>query len=220
MAKLDDFISIVKKVGLAKANRYTVILTPPQSALVNGGGDNLKKMLLLCDQFQVPGVNLSTVQNRTFGEFREVPYEKLFGDVQMSFYVDNKLYVKEFFDNWMNIIQNNNNRTFSYYNDYIAHMKVIVEDVADNERFAVEMFECYPKTIAPIQLDYSNKEVMKLSVTMQYKYWKSYPLGEVSVDESLSTGEELDRDYMLPESYYNDFRNYEEEYKSFNDMTG
>ena len=35
------------------------------------------------------------------------------------------------------------------------------------------LYECYPKSINSIQLDYSAKDVMKINVTMQYKYWLS-----------------------------------------------
>lgn len=207
MAKLNEFIAQVKNVGLSRSNRYSVIMTPPPAAKVAEFGD-LRQLMLFCDQVQIPGLNLSTTQNRTFGEFREVPYEKLYGDVNMSFYVDTALYVKSYFDNWMASIQDPVTRTFAYYNDYTTNIDIQVEDINDEVRYTVKMFECYPKTISAIQMDYSNKDVMKLSVTMQYKYWVQSE--KVNVSESLNTGEEVLQDFQVPEAYYNDFKKFQQ----------
>jgi hypothetical protein len=129
----------------------------------------------------------STVQNRTFGEYREVPYERLYGDVSMSFYVDNDMHVKKLFDNWMNAISDPDTRTFNYYRDYTTDMWIDVEDLNDKTRYQVQLFECYPKSIGPVSLDYASKDIMKLSVQMQYKYWKSETWDAVPAGEAAPT---------------------------------
>lgn len=172
---LKDFISEIKKGSLARSNRFAIGFTPPKTTQKPyiGGADpaTLRKVILFCDQVQLPGVNYSTVQNRVFGEFRETPYEKLFDNINMSFYVDNDMKVKSLFDNWINSIQDGTTRTFNYYDNYTTDMTIEVQDINDKTRYQVKLFECYPKTIGSIQMDYASKDVMKLSVTMQYKYW-------------------------------------------------
>lgn len=206
--KLNEFISQVKNFGMARTNRFSVILTPPSTVTQFSG---LREILLYCDQVQLPGINLATTQNRTYGEFREVPYEKLYGDIQMSFYVDNNLYVKTFFDEWFNAIQNPNTRTFEYYNNYITDMEIRVEDLQNSSVYVVTAFECYPKTISPIQMDYAGKDVMKMQVTMQYKYWRSESNGVAlgQTDQKQFDGIE---DYLLPESYRNDIQKYQQDW--------
>jgi len=168
---IKDFVAQVKKDGMARTNRYSVLFTPPSSV----NDKDLKTILLFCDQIQLPGLNYSTVQNRTFGEFRETPYEKLFDAVNMSFYVDTRMRVKWLFDQWLNSIQDPDRRTFSYYNDYTTNMSIEVLDLQDKTRYEVELYECYPKNIGSIQMDQASKDIMKIQVTMQYKYWKSTP---------------------------------------------
>lgn len=214
MSTLNDFIAQVKTIGMARTNRFNVVLTPPQ-ALPKLGNDGLKNILLFCDQVQIPGLSLATIQNRTFGEFREVPYEKLYGDIQMSFYVDNNMAVKGLFDDWMGLIQNPNSRTFEYYDKYVTDMQIEVEDVRNRIRYRTYIYEAYPKTISPIQLDYSSKDVMKMQVTMQYKYWKTEYLEvyDEPVDKpSMPEPNSPQRDYMVPESYMNDFTKYQEDW--------
>jgi hypothetical protein len=179
---INRFISEIKNGGVARHNRFAVLFKPPY----NIDNDELQKVLLFCDTVQLPGINYSTVQNRTFGEFRETPYERLYDTVSMTFYVDNDMKVKVLFDDWINSIQNPDTRTFSYYNNYISDMTIEVQDVSDKTRYRLKMYECYPKNIGSIQLDAANKDVMKLQVTMQYKYWEAYPVSPEDPEVPLS----------------------------------
>lgn len=201
--KLNEFIAQVKNYGMARNNRFSVIMNPPATIERFSG---LRQILLYCDQVQLPGLNLATVQNRSYGEFREVPYEKLYGDIQMSFYVDTNLYVKTFFDDWMASIQNPYTRTFEYYNRYITDMEIRVEDLQNSSVYVVTAYECYPKTVSPIQMDYANKDIMKLQVTMQYKYWRSESNNVALTDQTVQRNE------LVPETYYNNFNQFQRDW--------
>lgn len=180
---IKDFIAEVKRGAIARTNRFAVVLTPP--AGVNPG--KLQKILLFCDTIQLPGLNFSTVQNRTFGEFRETPYEKLYDAANMTFYMDNDMEVKRLFDDWVGAIQDPTTRTFNYYNNYTTNMTIEVQDLNDKTRYEMTLYECYPKNIGSIQLDTSAKDVMKLQVTMQYKYWTSDNYSVLSDNQKIST---------------------------------
>ena len=173
---LTDFIANVKG-GLAKNTHYDVIIPTPKVVTSNMfNGEMLQKIMLFCDQTQLPGVNISTTPLRVYGEAREMPYEKLFDPVQLSFYVDKEMRIKMFFDEWMGGIQNQDSRTFTYYKHYTTNIDIIVYDTMNNPQYKVTLYEAYPKTMGSIQLDYSNKDIMKLQITMQYKYWRSTPM--------------------------------------------
>jgi hypothetical protein len=202
---LNNFISEIKQNALARSNRYAVLFTPPAGVDPSA----LQRVLLFCDQVQLPGVNYSTIQNRTFGEFREVPYEKLFDNVNMSFYVDNDMQVKHLFDNWIDSIQDPITRTFNYYNKYTSNMVIEVQDINDKTRYQVTLWECYPKNLGAIQLDYASKDVMKMTVTMQYKYWTS------------STVETLPDDQKIPTSLIDKFsKNFNQFQQQLNSVLG
>ena len=159
------------------------MFTPP--AGINPG--NLQKILLFCDQIQLPGTNYSTTQNRMFGEFREVPYEKLYDNITMSFYVDVDMKVKSLFDDWSNLISNPVTKTYNYYNTYITDMHIEVQDINDKTRYEMTLFECYPKTISSIQMDYAAKDVMKISIGMQYKNWIASPKSPLADGQKVPT---------------------------------
>jgi hypothetical protein len=62
-------------------------------------------------------------------------------------------------------------KTFNYYDQYITNVNIHVEDLEDNEVYKINLHECYPKSIGAIQMDYAAKDIMKLTVTLTYKYW-------------------------------------------------
>ena len=178
---IQKFVSKIKGGGLARNNRFAVMFTPPVKTA------DTEKVLLFCDTVQLPGANFSTVQNRIFGEFREVPYEKLYDQISLSFYVDTEMKVKGLFDDWQNQVSNPMTRTYGYYKDYVTDMTIEVQDINDKTRYAVVLYECYPKTISSIQMDMNSKDVMKVTVGFQYKYWLASPIAPLASGEQLPT---------------------------------
>lgn len=166
MAKLNDFISQVKTKGLARTNRYVVYFGLPWET-----DSALRDVLLFCDQVQIPGTNFNTADMRTFGEIRKAPYERLYEDVNMSFYVDKEMKNKLIFDYWLNQIQDPWTRSFNYYDNYVTDIVIEVQDLKNQSRYGIKLFEAFPKSIGAVQLDYAGKEVMKLSVNFAYKYY-------------------------------------------------
>jgi hypothetical protein len=169
MASLNDFISSVKDTGMMRTSRYSVIF--PESTALDSANANLLGMY--CEQVNLPGLNIQTNPCLTYGETREMPYQRLFESITLSFYVDSNMRVKQYFDDWMIRVQNPMDRTINYYNDYVKDVTIVVEDLDNKPKYTIVLRECYPKTMNSIQLDYASKDVMKLSVTFVYRYWES-----------------------------------------------
>ena len=163
---LNDFTSQVKKEGLAIVNRYAVVLP-------NMEGSDMSRMLLMyCSATQLPGLNNSTTPARTFGEYREMPYERLFEAVNMEFYVDRPMKVKTYWDNWMGQVIDPVTRKFNYYKNYTKDITIFVLDRQDKNIYGCTLYEAFPKTINPIALSAEGKDAMKIGVTLQFRYWR------------------------------------------------
>jgi hypothetical protein len=174
---MQNFLAEVKSDGLMRNTRFSVWFTLPQIFRNKGlpGAENIRKILLFCESATIPGIGLATSQSRTFGEFTEMPHEKLFQNTVLSFYVDNSMNIKEMFDSWILNIQDPNNRTFNYYNDYVTDLTIKAGDTSDQSRYAVTLRECYPQTISPLQMSLAGRDVLKLDVTFAYRNWFSVP---------------------------------------------
>jgi hypothetical protein len=186
--EISKFVSQLGPSGLAKANRYSVVLDAPPTVRTSFKLD-LPKILLFCDSVNLPGLNVNTTPIRTFGEVREIPYEFNYDAITMTFYVDGAMEVKAFFDAWIKSIQQGKRRTFNYYDQYICpQMQIKVEDLANKERYIVELYEVFPKTVSPIQMGYDQKDVMKLQVTFMFKWWSGTIKIQKDIPEPKGTG--------------------------------
>jgi hypothetical protein len=183
-APINDFITKIKSEGLARTNRFAITMGLPNVLDYGRNPFNTSPydVALLCENVQIPGVNLNTIQNRTFGEFRETPYETMYDALTATFYVDREMKIKTLFDKWILGIQGYNgpsggtgSRTFRYYNEYVTDMQIYVNDTMNQTYYGVALYEVYPKTIGAITLDNNSKEIMKMTVTLQYKFWR--PIG-------------------------------------------
>lgn len=165
---ITEFITQVKKRGLARSNRFSTIIPFPVG---NSKVGNLS--MLFCESASLPGISLSTTPQRINGESRELPYERIFDPVQLTFYVDADMTIKGAWDSWMDLIVNPYSRNIGYYRDYVKDILINVHTVDDDKPYSITLYEAYPKAIGAIQLDNNNKDIIKLSVTLSYKYWNA-----------------------------------------------
>lgn len=173
MSQLNEFIAQVKTGGMAKQSHFAINITPP--ALITGyTNDQLKKIMLFCESTSFPGMTIATTPVRTYGELTEAPYDILYENVTFNFYVDRNMMIKKFFDDWILNIYDPLTRHSRYYKEYIAPtIEMFQYDQAQNQTYKVVLYEVYPKSITAMTLDNNSKDIHKLSVNMNYKYWRS-----------------------------------------------
>lgn len=197
-----DFIAEIKTKGIARINRFTVDLSPPRALQ-----ENTKRMLLFCEKASLPGVNFATTSNRSYGETREVVYDRMFDPVTLTFHVDKSMTVKSIFDEWMNYIVNPSDRSIGWYNDYVTPMTIRVQDLEDKTTYLVQLMEAYPKTVQAVALDAgSNNDTMRLDVTFQYKYWVATPIATDPYSGLEKTAGGLNK-------YMSDFQGFQERFR-------
>ena len=165
---LQRFKEEVKGRGLARTNRFVVEFGLPP--LIQKDVYKLEMVQLFCETASIPGVNIATQPNRSFGEQREIPYDRNFDPVTLNFYVDQAMTVKAFFDSWLDAVIDPTSRTINYYDQYTTDLRITVLNTLSQNVYTVTMHEAYPKTIQSIALDHNSKDVMRLGVVFNYKY--------------------------------------------------
>lgn len=164
---INEFISLVKTRGLARSNRFSIIIPVPF------GDSNQESLIrLFCEATQLPGMQIETAPQRFWGETRYLPYDRTYDTVNLTFYLDTNMEAKRVFDQWFSLIQNPKTKTLNYYNNYIQDVTIeVLELESDSVIYEVKLFEAFPRSVTSIQMDAASKEVMKLSVTLGYKYY-------------------------------------------------
>lgn len=176
---LNSFISKVKKDGLARNSKFVVLTVPPlclydPTRKEQIGDENYTELLAMyCRSAQLPGINFITSTLTINGSHIDVPVEKHYDKVTLSFYVDAGMMTKVFFDNWMDAIQLYSTKGFEYYSRYTTTILIDILNEEEQHVYSVELQEAYPISINSNQLDYAMPGLMELQVTFSYKSWKS-----------------------------------------------
>lgn len=222
MTQLNQFISTLKQNGIMRTSHFEVMfgLPPVLSGSSQFTYNNLSNILMFCESTALPGLNISSTPARTYGEIREMPYERMYGDILLTFYVDNSMLVKRLFDQWSNeSIQDSVTRDMNYYFDYVTDIDIHVLDIGANMRYTVTLHECWPKLIGQIEMNNASKDYMRLPISMNYKYWTSTQ-NDVVIEEERSNSilSRAKRFITVPDKYYTDFNAFQAGINSFENV--
>jgi hypothetical protein len=168
MAQINEFISLIKTEGLARQSRFVVYITPPRGLSTPNA-----KLKFLCDSASLPGMNFLSNPVTSYGEQREVIYNRSFEPVTLEFMLDQDMAIKRYFDDWQALIIHPVSRVVNYYQNYVGTIEIHQLDNTGQEksRYIARLHEAFPKSIAAISYNASAKDVSKLSVSIEYKYW-------------------------------------------------
>jgi hypothetical protein len=165
-SSLNEFITHVKGVGLPSSSHYSLFL-PNLTGTVSS-----REISMLCDSVNIPGLQLQTVENRTMGEMTEIPFGVNYQPANFEVLVDNKFSAVDYFQTWTNMVYNRENRTVGFYEEYAKEVTLLVQNKNGKSIYEVTLYEAYPKGLGDIQLAYSSHDVIRLNVSMNFKYWK------------------------------------------------
>lgn len=177
---LNEFIANIKNTGLSKTNQFKVSLMPPtalisRNALAQSLQANGNKLQLMCESSNVPGRSIATNPVRGYGIQRELPNDMIFEPFIMTVLIDNTHDVRQMFEDWMDIICPPRVRNFAYYSQYVSNIDITLLkpsiNNSDQAGMTFHLKEAYPKSIGESMLSYSTVDVIRLPVTIQYKYY-------------------------------------------------
>ena len=133
MGAISNFQAQMKAAkGFARTARYEVVLFPPESlkkSLLADGIDldiYTRGLTMMCDSVTMPGKDLSTeaVKHGQELERQQVSAHVFEGTITASFYLENNLAAKSFFELWQDHVVSNGSNTVNYYDDYVGTMEI------------------------------------------------------------------------------------------------
>ena len=181
--KLKSVIS--KRGGLARSNRFRVIMTPPETSLLNitefslesiARQRSLKSLIndprdvsLLCDSVNIPGKQILTLDRTTNKYTTKIPYGVLNEDVSMSFLLTNDYYMKSVFDSWHNLIVEADIYNIAYKSDISTDVIIQQLDNEDRIIYSAKLVNAFPTTVNSVALSNSSEnENLKVEVSFTY----------------------------------------------------
>jgi|TARA_B100000085_G_scaffold284540_1_gene317912 hypothetical protein len=185
---IDSFKSIVgKRGGLAKANRFITIFTPPSQSLLNLNPIDIvgrvandtfnarslisdpRDIAFLCESTQMPGRNLNTLDFAAEKETLKIPNGFIDDDVTMTFLLTNDFYMKDMMEGWMSSIIDTENYVAGYKKNY--QTDIVIQQLNNNDKnvYGIKLLNAYPINIAAIELNNTSEgTIQRVTVTFAY----------------------------------------------------
>lgn len=188
---IDNFLSHLKNGSVAKPSRYWVELFPPtgvsgtitsavDSNSKNGtiqslfSADGQKNLSLRCITAQMPGKSIQTSEYRQRNIPYKLPYTSTYDDVTVTFIASENLEERKLIEAWMGAILNVTDGTLNFYNEYRGDIKIHQLDYDGNQVYSVMLVDAFPIAVAPVDYSFGTQnELVNVSATFTYKYWKN-----------------------------------------------
>ena len=156
----------------APTNRFEVTITTPGS--INIETDVSRDLTLMCEQAELPGKSMMTVEDKLYGPPRKIAYGQLFIDTTMTFICTSDGWKeKMYFDEWQNQIVDPELFDAKYFDEYTTSLFLKTFKDNNTENYAIKFIEAYPLNVGAVNLGMNqNNEYARLAVTFAYRRWE------------------------------------------------
>ena len=198
MFKLSNFKQEIHNNGILRNNRYLVSFNAP---LYLASEPGMEKLTLRCESAQMPGVTFATIDGAPrfgYGPIESNPYGVIFDDATLTFLLDAKANIHNFFYKWSNSIVNYQSRGQTALKDAYGPVKGMKTfEVGYKDKYVTDI------TITVYSDSSTGKGTTDMKKVMETKLYRAFPKNLPQFDLSWNTTNDMIR---LPISFnYTDF---------------
>lgn len=185
---MNDIKAVNSKYGgLAKSARFAVRILPAKLHLERGYGPFLQDFTYLCEAAELPGRGFQSLDVRYYGPNQKLPFQTQYEDTTMTFLCRSESYERQFFDDWMEMINPTNSYDFSYRSDYESQIQIMqlaeygaatgvgpstTTATYPKETYRITLYNAYPVLVNPQPVTWADDQVQRLAITFTYHKWR------------------------------------------------
>lgn len=192
--RLANFVAASRNIGFARPTHFEVEITQPACIRKSGA---IRAVSLLCKSALLPQTRINTSRLQIFGPpiFSPIGVDYGGDNLTLSFYMDQQLNVKAFFDEWVDGMVNRQSGLHYYFGEYATSLKIKQLDQQQRVVYIANFQDAFPVSINPMMMDFnSTGQVHELSVTFNYRRWTYETVSyNVDGDESSQAGASLNQ---------------------------
>lgn len=196
LASLDGNDSVVKGCRFVVRINLSTLLTRLSYS------DKIQNLIYACEAAELPGRAFQVTEVRYYGPKQVMPNNSNYGDgMNLSFICRSKTLERQFFDDWMDIINPPNSYHFKYPNEYYTDIEIFQyaefgslqnslmasETVSRGQIpskanpsnnyhpepiYAWKIKKAWPVMVNPQQVTWADSDILRLQVTFAYKNWE------------------------------------------------
>ena len=191
-SSIDDLkATISKHGGMAPANRFNIIFTPPQVSLLNlnptnllasalSGSFSIKSLInnprdisMLCKSASIPGVQIGTLDYQGHRENRKMVNTITHEEINTVFYITSDMYIKTMFDGWIDSIFNREQYHVGYKKEFSTDVTIQQLNKENKPVYGVRLHGAFPTSVGGLGLDNSSdSSIQELTVQWSYDRWE------------------------------------------------
>ena len=175
--------------GLVKSSRFAIRIIPVGDLLLQlNYGDFLRDFTYLSDATELPGRAFMSIDQRYYGPNFKLPFQSQYEDIAITFLCRTQSFERQFFDDWMEIINPTNIWDFSYRDSYRAKIEVFqlaghgvttssgagrpdTPATAPKPTYKWTIWDAYPVIVNPQSATWADDQFQRLTVSFTYTKW-------------------------------------------------
>jgi hypothetical protein len=178
---MDNFRGVMNQYGsLAKSCRFIARIVPVGGKVVQINQNSMTRDLMyLCESAELPGRGMMSVDVRYYGPSFKLPFNTSYEDANMTFLCRADSFERQFFDDWMYMINPNNTFDFSYRDDYKCNIEMFQfsdggagqGSTAPKPTYAFTLLDAWPTQVAPQAVTWADDQFLRLGISFTYHWW-------------------------------------------------
>lgn len=214
MSSTNEHFAHILKHGLAKNNRFQVIIPLPPAlqsqtsnvlqekassilgedvvsmvkSFVGGSNEITRGLDMMIEQTILPGKNIVTSDIRYNSDYYKLPYGVVYEAQSFTFRSSKDLHEKNILDKWMELIFNPVTHEVAYMDDFATNIVINQLDEQDNVVYTVILRDAYPTICDSMPLTNEDQDtVHRITCQFMYRRWdKGQTTGSSGLIDSLS----------------------------------
>jgi hypothetical protein len=164
--------------GLIKSCKFAVRIVP-QGEYISNYDTFARDLIYLCEVAEMPGRGFMNLDVRYYGPSQKLPFQTTYEDITLTFLCRSSSIERQFFDDWMLVINPINTFDFNYRDQYRS--EITIYQFADYSEFEDEdypvasyymtMHNAYPILLNPQPMTWADDQFQRLSVSFTYTHW-------------------------------------------------
>lgn len=170
-----------RTTNYARLNRFYITFPAPKILSQFYGVNHIETICVLAHSAVLPAKRIGTFDHRNKGPLRQQANDIIYQPVPVTFYVDDEMKVRRFFQDWLGTVTTNGEMSFNYPEEYSVPVQITQIDQAGNVMYTVELEDAFPINMGEIQLSAdANDQLMIQNVIFSYHKWKEIDQNSMS----------------------------------------
>lgn len=176
---MQDFKSMSDMYGSLQRSCRFVTRIRPVGRFITPYLSFAQQLLYMTEVAEMPGRSFMNMDIRYYGPNHKLPFQSQYEDINLTFLCRNQSLERQFFDDWMLIINPINTFDFNYRDDYRAEIDIfqyaeaptITSGAAPEAVYKITLHNAYPIILNAQPITWADDQFQRLIVSFTYTHW-------------------------------------------------